>query len=73
MKSLYQKSKINIKINGKLDESKKIPPPQVTIKIDESEIPMHSARVDHVLFEETKKQIGSITCRGESLLKKSGI
>lgn len=67
MKSLYKKSKINININGKLDESKKLPPPQVTIKIDESEIPIHTAR-DHLIFEETKKQIGSITCRGESLL-----
>ena len=38
-----------------LEEIKKLPPPHVTIKIEEGDIPLNSARDHHLLFEETKK------------------
>ena len=53
--SLLLEVKINININSKHEEIKLLPPPHVTIKIEEGDIPMNSARGQHLLFDDTKK------------------
>ncbi len=83
-KSLYLKSKVVDNRNSLISKAKfeevrrqQQQPPMVSIKIEDIEtLPMNSARgVFEGMIEESlikRQAAGSITCRGESLLRKTG-